>query len=66
MPGEINNAYITDAASLAGSRKSLNLQPILLVAPPHNMPTNGDDTISQFSSRTPNHRYRPDYPMHQF
>ncbi|XP_067646563.1 LHFPL tetraspan subfamily member 3 protein isoform X2 [Eurosta solidaginis] len=55
-----------DAVSLAGSRKSLNLQPILLVAPPHNMPANGDDTISQFSSRTPNHRYRPDYPMHQF
>ncbi|XP_017475312.1 PREDICTED: lipoma HMGIC fusion partner-like 3 protein isoform X1 [Rhagoletis zephyria] len=64
--GEINNAYITDAVSLAGSRKSLNLQPILLVAPPQNMPANGDDTISQFSSRTPNHRYRPDYPMHQF
>lgn len=61
--GEINNSYITDAVSLAGSRKNLNLQPILLVAPP------GDDTISQFSSRTPNHRYnRPDYhnSMHQF
>lgn len=54
--GEINNAYMTDAVSLAGSRKSLNLQPILLVAPPA---ANGDDTISQFSSRTPNHR-----PMH--
>lgn len=66
--GEINNAYITDAVSLAGSRKSLNLQPILLVAPPHHM-NNGDDSISQFSSRTPNHRYnRPDYhnSMHQF
>ncbi|XP_073836562.1 tetraspan membrane protein in hair cell stereocilia isoform X2 [Musca autumnalis] len=61
--GEINNSYITDGVSLAGSRKNLNLQPILLVAPP------GDDTISQFSSRTPNHRYnRPDYhnSMHQF
>lgn len=61
--GEINNSYITDAVSLAGSRKNLNLQPILLVAPP------GDDTLSQFSSRTPNHRYnRPEYhnSMHQF
>ncbi|XP_068143010.1 LHFPL tetraspan subfamily member 3 protein [Drosophila tropicalis] len=47
--GEINNAYLTDAISLAGSRKSnphitgLNLQPILLVAPPN------EDSISQFS-----------------
>uniref|UniRef100_A0A182SVJ5 Uncharacterized protein n=1 Tax=Anopheles maculatus TaxID=74869 RepID=A0A182SVJ5_9DIPT len=32
---EINNAYVTDVASIAGSRKSLNLQPVLLVAPPH-------------------------------
>lgn len=66
--GEVNNAYITDAVSLAGSRKSLNLQPVLLVSPPHHMAA-GEDTISQFSSRTPNHRYnRPDYhnSMHQF
>lgn len=62
--GEINNSNIADAISLAGSRKNLNLQPILLVAPP------GDDTLSQFSSRTPNHRYnRPEYQNsmhHQF
>lgn len=65
--GEINNAYLTtDAVSIAGSRKSMNLQPVLLVAPPHhNM---HDDTISQFSSRTATRYNRPDYhnSMHQF
>lgn len=54
---------------MAGSRKSLNLQPVLLVSPPHHhMSTTGDDTISQFSSRTGNRYNRPDYhnSMHQF
>uniref|UniRef100_A0A1L8D9H4 Uncharacterized protein n=2 Tax=Nyssomyia neivai TaxID=330878 RepID=A0A1L8D9H4_9DIPT len=67
--GEINNAYLTDVASIAGSRKSLNLQPVLLVAPPHHMGgQHGDDTISQFSSRTPSRYNRPEYhnSMHQF
>lgn len=61
--GEINNAYLTDAVSIAGSRKSLNLQPVLLVAPPHH-----DDSVSQFSSRTANRYNRPDYhnSMHHF
>ncbi|XP_031618320.1 LHFPL tetraspan subfamily member 3 protein [Contarinia nasturtii] len=69
--GEVNNAYLTDAVSIAGSRKSLNLQPVLLVAPPHHMQTaNGDDSISQFSNRTSsryNHN-RPDFhnSMHHF
>lgn len=81
--GEVNNAYLTDAVSIAGSRKSLNMQPVLLVSPPHHMGGHnghhGDDSISQFSSRTAN-RYarpseyhhhgggRPDYhhSMHQF
>jgi len=61
--GEVNNAYLTDAISIAGSRKSLNLQPVLLVAPPHH-----DDSISQFSNRTNNRYNRPDYhhSMHHF
>lgn len=57
---------------MAGSRKSLNLQPVLLVAPPHHMGHHngggpGDDTISQFSSRTSRYS-RPDFhnSMHQF
>lgn len=60
LAGEINNAYLTDAISLAGSRKSnphitgLNLQPILLVAPPN------EDSISQFSRY---HWKRPRAPM---
>lgn len=63
LAGEINNAYLTDAVSIAGSRKSLNLQPVLLVAPPHH-----DDSVSQFSSRTGNRYNRPDYhnSMHHF
>lgn len=65
--GEINNAYLQDAMSNGGgSRKSLNLQPVLLVAPPHHM-TASDDTLSQFSSRTAT-RFRPDFhnSMHHF
>lgn len=67
--GEVNNAYLTDAVSIAGSRKSLNLQPVLLVAPPHHMSAaNGDDSISQFSNRTSNRYNRPDFhnSMHHF
>lgn len=67
--GEINNGYLTDAVSIA-SRKSLNLQPVLLVgAPPHHMATaNGDDSISQFSNRTSSRYNRPDFhnSMHHF
>lgn len=50
--GEVNNAYIMDASSIGGSRKSLNLQPVMLVAPPVNPMMMNDDNISQFSSRT--------------
>uniref|UniRef100_U5ETD1 Putative conserved plasma membrane protein n=1 Tax=Corethrella appendiculata TaxID=1370023 RepID=U5ETD1_9DIPT len=61
--GEVNNAYITDAVSLAGSRKSLNLQPVFLVAPTHNHMLNGNnDTLS---SRTQSRYGRSEY-HHQF
>lgn len=69
LAGEVNNAYLTDAVSIAGSRKSLNLQPVLLVAPPHHMGTsNGDDSVSQFSNRTSSRYNRPDFhtSMHHF
>lgn len=69
VAGEVNNAYLTDAVSMAGSRKSLNLQPVLLVAPPHHMNgQNGDDSVSQFSNRTPSRYNRPDFhnSMHHF
>lgn len=65
--------HSSDVASIAGSRKSMNLQPVLLVSPhhghhPHHHMTMGmgssgsghvgpDDTISQFSSRTAANRY---------
>lgn len=63
--GEVNNAYITDVSSIAGSgsRKSLNLKPVLLVTPPHH-PSGGDDSISQFSSRAGTHNQRFHNPMH--
>ncbi|XP_066249454.1 LHFPL tetraspan subfamily member 3 protein [Euwallacea similis] len=44
--GEMNSGYVSDSASIAGSRKSLNIHPVLLVPPGQ------DDTYSQFSQRT--------------
>ncbi|KAG8038712.1 hypothetical protein G9C98_000267 [Cotesia typhae] len=32
--GEVNPGYVNEAQSVAGSRKSLSLRPVLLVAPP--------------------------------
>lgn len=46
--GDVNNVYLPDAVSIAGSRKSLNLQPVLLVGPA------GEDCNSQFSINTTN------------
>ncbi|KAL5290118.1 LHFPL5 family protein [Megaselia abdita] len=58
--GVVNNAFIIDGVSLAGSRKSLNLQPILVVGSHQHM--NTDDTVSQFST---NNRFnRPE--LHNF
>jgi len=52
--GEINAGYLGDNHSLAGSRKSLNLQPVMLM--PHGPPPPGHqdgDRYSEFShSRT--------------
>ncbi|CAH2237983.1 jg7837 [Pararge aegeria aegeria] len=47
--GEVNNAYVTDGTSVSGSRKSLALQPVLLMHPhaPLDM-----DTYSHYSGRT--------------
>lgn len=71
--GAVNNAYITDVHSLAGSgsRKSLNLKPVLLVTPPHHIQHAhsqvADDSISQFSSRNgTNHRFHNPMHHHQF
>lgn len=44
--GDVNGAFLGDNASVAGSRKSLNLHPVLLMHPGQ------DDTYSQFSQRT--------------
>ncbi|GLH00773.1 Lipoma HMGIC fusion partner-like 3 protein, partial [Gryllus bimaculatus] len=44
--GEVNNGFVGDAHSVAGSRKSLNLHPVLL------MPGNEADRFSEFSGRT--------------
>lgn len=49
--GVVNNAFLTDGTSIAGSRKSLNLQPILVVG--------SEDAVSQFST---NNRFnRPEF-----
>ncbi|XP_017776803.1 PREDICTED: lipoma HMGIC fusion partner-like 3 protein [Nicrophorus vespilloides] len=44
--GEMNGAFVNDAGSVAGSRKSLNLHPVMMMHPGQ------DDTYSQFSQRT--------------
>ncbi|CAK1547853.1 unnamed protein product [Leptosia nina] len=47
--GEVNNAYVTDATSVAGSRKSLALQPVLIMHPHAPLDV---DTYSHYSGRT--------------
>ncbi|KAJ8916344.1 hypothetical protein NQ315_005039 [Exocentrus adspersus] len=44
--GEMNSAFVGDSASVAGSRKSMSIHPVLLMHPGQ------DDTYSQFSQRT--------------
>lgn len=46
--GEINSGYIGDTGSTAGSRKSLNLHPILLMP----QPMTEADRFSELSART--------------
>lgn len=57
--GEVNGGFMGDAQSVAGSRKSLNLHPVLL------MPQPGDaDRYSEFSNRTGRSKtsaYRAEY-----
>ncbi|XP_046388718.1 LHFPL tetraspan subfamily member 3 protein isoform X2 [Ischnura elegans] len=64
--GEVNGAFVSDAQSLAGSRKSLNLRPVMLMPPPPGSVVGGSgvmmagppillheqDRYSEFSSRT--------------
>ncbi|KPI98592.1 Lipoma HMGIC fusion partner-like 3 protein [Papilio xuthus] len=59
--GEVNNAYVTDAQSVAGSRKSLALQPVLLVRPPPDL-----DSYSHYShpSHHSHHSSRTPRPKH--
>ncbi|XP_014247318.1 LHFPL tetraspan subfamily member 3 protein [Cimex lectularius] len=64
--GEVNGGFMGDAHSMAGSRKSLNMHPVLL------MPQPGDvDRYSEFSNRTGRSKasaYRAEYSssMHNF
>ncbi|CAK1589866.1 unnamed protein product [Parnassius mnemosyne] len=59
--GEVNNAYVTDGQSVAGSRKSLALQPVLLVRPPPDL-----DAYSHYShpSHHSHHSARTPRPKH--
>ncbi|XP_065332800.1 LHFPL tetraspan subfamily member 3 protein [Cloeon dipterum] len=58
--GEINGAFLNDAQSLSGSRKAINMQPVMLM-----QPSAGDaDRYSEFSNRTGRSKasgYRGDY-----
>nr|CAI5817473.1 unnamed protein product [Callosobruchus analis] len=42
----MNSGFMNDTASVAGSRKSMSIHPVLMVHPGQ------DDTYSQFSQRT--------------
>ncbi|XP_050422888.1 LHFPL tetraspan subfamily member 3 protein [Adelges cooleyi] len=60
--GELNGGYLGDSsASMAGSRKSLNLQPVMLMP----QPMMDQDRFSEFSNRTGRSNkgamYRPEY-----
>ncbi|XP_047117968.1 LHFPL tetraspan subfamily member 3 protein [Schistocerca piceifrons] len=59
--GEVNGGFVGDAQSVAGSRKSLNLHPVLLMPQPHGPEA---DRFSEFSNRTGRSKasgYRPEY-----
>jgi hypothetical protein len=61
--GEMNGAFVNDAGSVAGSRKSLNLHPVLMMHPGQ------DDTYSQFSQRTvprSTHSGHYGHPIHHY
>lgn len=61
--GEVNPGYMNEAQSMAGSRKSLSLRPVLLVAPPE------QDRYSELS-RAKSHSHHslyspaPSHPVH--
>lgn len=61
--GEVNPGYVNEAQSVAGSRKSLSLRPVLLVAPPE------QDRYSELS-RGKSHSHHslytpaPSHPVH--
>jgi len=61
--GEVNQGYVNEAQSVAGSRKSLSLRPVLLVAPPE------QDRYSELS-RAKSHSHHslytpaPSHPVH--
>lgn len=71
--GEVNNGFLSDAQSVSGSRKSLNLHPVLLMPQPQHMgmgpghlmhPGADTDRFSEFSNRTGRSKssaYRAEY-----
>ncbi|KAE8746136.1 hypothetical protein FOCC_FOCC007137 [Frankliniella occidentalis] len=71
--GEVNNGFLGDAQSVSGSRKSLNLHPVLLMPQPQHMgmgpghlmhPGADTDRFSEFSNRTGRSKssaYRAEY-----
>jgi hypothetical protein len=63
VAGEVNGGFVGDAQSVAGSRKSLNLHPVLLMPQPHH-PGGEVDRFSEFSNRTGRSKssaYRAEY-----
>ncbi|XP_039276231.1 LHFPL tetraspan subfamily member 3 protein, partial [Nilaparvata lugens] len=58
--GEVNGGFLGDTQSMAGSRKSLNLHPVLLMP----QPGHEADRYSEFSNRTGRSKssaFRPEY-----
>lgn len=57
--GEVNSAFVGDTQSLTGSRKSLSLQPVMMM--PHGPPPPMEDGYSEFGQR-PGGRSHPNSP----
>lgn len=53
VTGEVNNGFVGDGQSLSGSRKSLSLQPVMMLPQVQTM-ANGDEQFSDFGHRARN------------
>eukprot|EP00095_Tigriopus_kingsejongensis_P008767 maker-scaffold151_size306168-snap-gene-1.6 protein:Tk08767 transcript:maker-scaffold151_size306168-snap-gene-1.6-mRNA-1 annotation:"lipoma hmgic fusion partner-like 3 protein" len=64
--GEVNSGFLGDNQSLAGSRKSMSLQPVMMMPHPHHgPPPMMDDGYSDYGQRGPPGRSHPNTPTYR-